>query len=71
MNSELRKLNYQRNMTRNTKNKHPCPENVERYRVLCNKCVKAKAKSQRKYFAERCDGGPKTNIFDPLSNPFY
>ena len=33
MNSELRKLNYQRNMMRNIKNKHPCPENFERYRV--------------------------------------
>ena len=33
MNSELRELNYQRNMMRNKKNKHPCPENFERYRV--------------------------------------
>ena len=29
------------------KTKHPCPENFERYRVLRNKCVKAKLKSQR------------------------
>ena len=34
MNSELRKLNYQRNMMRNIKNKHPCPENFERYRGI-------------------------------------
>ena len=34
MNSALRKLNYQRNMLRNVKNKHPCPENFERYIVL-------------------------------------
>ena len=46
-------------MKRNIKNKHPCPENFERYRVLRNKCVKAKLKSQREYFAERCNGGPK------------
>ena len=59
MNRELRRLNYQRNMLRNIKNKHPCPENFERYRILRNKCVKAKLKSQRQYFAERCDGGPK------------
>ena len=63
MNSELRKLNYQRNMMRNKKNKNPCPENFERYRVLRNKCVKAKLKSQREYFAERCDGGPKNQQF--------
>ena len=29
INSELLKLNYQRNMMRNIKNKHPCPENFE------------------------------------------
>ena len=70
MNSELRKLNYQRNMMRNKKNKHPCPENFERYRVLRNKCVKAKLKSQREYFAERCDGGPKNQHFWPTIKPF-
>ena len=70
MNSELRKLNYKRNMMRNIKNKHPCPENFERYRVLRNKCVKAKVKSQRKYFAERCDGGPKNQHFWPTIKPF-
>ena len=64
MNSELRKLNYQRNMLRNKKNKNPCPENFERYRLLRNKCVKAKVKSQRKYFADRCDGGPKNQHFN-------
>ena len=61
MNSELRKLNYQRNMMRNKNNKDPCPENFEMYRVLRNKCVKAKLKSQREYFAERCDG-PRSNL---------
>ena len=68
MNSELRKLNYQRNMMRNIKNKHLCPEIFERYRVLRNKGVKAKVKSLREYFAERCDGGPKNQHFGPLSN---
>ena len=52
MNSELRKRNYQRNMLRNVKNKHPCPENFECYRILRNKCVKATLKSQRQYFNE-------------------
>ena len=66
MNSELR--NYQRNMLKNIKNKHPCPENFERYRILRNKCVKAKLKSQRQYFAERCDGAPKNQHFGQLSN---
>ena len=70
MNSELRKLNHQRNMMRNIKNKHPCPENFERYRVLRNKCVNAKVRSQRKYFAERCDGGPKNQHFWPTIKPF-
>ena len=55
---------------RNIKNKHPCPENFERYRVLRNKCVKAKLKSQREYFAERCDGGPKNQHFWPTIKPF-
>ena len=70
MNSELRKLNYQRTMMRNIKNKHPCPENFERYKVLRNKCVKAKVKSQRKYFAERCDGGPNNQHFWPTIKHF-
>ena len=70
MNSELRKLNYQRNMMRNMKNKHQCPENFERYRVLRNECVKAKLKSQPEYFAERCDGGPKYQHFWPTTKPF-
>ena len=54
MNSELRKLNYQRNMMRN-----PSQRNYEKYRILSNNCVKVKKQSERKYFAERCDGGPK------------
>ena len=70
MNSELRRLHYQRNMLRNIKNKHPCPENFERYRILRNKCVKAKLKSQRQYFAERCDGGPKNQHFWSTIKPF-
>ena len=57
MNSGLRKLNYQRNMLRNVKKKHPCPANFERHRILRNKCVKAKWKSLRQYFEEWCDGG--------------
>ena len=55
---------------RNIKNKHPCPENFERYRVLHNKRVKAKVKSQRKYFAERLDDGPKNQHFWPTIKPF-
>ena len=70
MNSELRKLNYQRNMLRNVKNKHPCPANFERYRILRNKCVKAKLKSQRQYFSERCDGGSRNQHFRPTIKPF-
>ena len=70
MNSELRKLNYQRNMLRNVKNKHPCPANIERYRILRNKCVKVKLKSQRQYFSERCDGGSKNQHFWPTIKPF-
>ena len=42
MNSELRKLNHQRNMLRNVKYKHPRPANFERHRILRNKCVKEK-----------------------------
>ena len=57
-------------MLRNIKNKHPCPENFERYRILRNKCVKAKLKSQRQYFAERCDGGPKNQHFWSTIKPF-
>ena len=68
--SEFRILNYPRNMMRNIKNQHPCPENFERYRVWRNKCVKAKVKSQRKYFGERCDGGPTNQHFCPTIKPF-
>ena len=67
MNSELSKLNYQWNMMRNTA---PMPRNFERYRVLHNNCVKAKVKSQRKYFDERCDGGPTNQHIWPTIKPF-
>ena len=63
MNIELRKLNYQRNMMRNLKNKHPSQRNYEKYRILINKCVKVKKPSERTYLAERCDGGPKSQHF--------
>ena len=39
MNNEWRRMMYKRNMMRNIKNKHPCPENYERYRILRNQCV--------------------------------
>ena len=55
---------------RSIKNKHPCPENFERYRVLRNKCVKAKVQSQCTYFAERREGGPKNQHFWPTIRPF-
>ena len=71
MNSALRKLNNQRNMLRNLKDKHPCPENFERYRIKRNKCVRAKLKSQRQYFSERCDGGPKKSKFFAHYQTFY
>ena len=32
--------------------------------------MKAKLKSQREYFAERCDGGPKNQRFWPTIKPF-
>ena len=58
INADLRKLQYQRNMMRNLKNTNPNPENFERYRILRNKCVKLRLSSKRKYFEQRCDGGP-------------
>ena len=70
MNSELRKLQYQRNMARNAKNKHPSRDNHEKYRKLRNKCVKMRLSSQRKYFKQRCDGGPKSQNFWPTIKPF-
>ena len=39
MKSKWRKMMYKRNMMRNIKNKHPCPQNYERYRILRNQCV--------------------------------
>ena len=70
MNAELRRLQYQRNMMRNLKNKNPNPENFERYRILRNKCVKLRLSSQRKYFEQRCEGGPKNQHFWPTIKPF-
>ena len=70
MNADLRKLQYQRNMMRNLKNKNPNPENFERYRTLRNKCVKFRLSSQSKYFEQRCDGGPKNKNFWPTIKPF-
>ena len=70
MNADLRKLQYRRNMMRNLKNKNPNPENIERYRILRNKCVKLRLSSQRNYFEQRCDGGPKNQHFWPTIKPF-
>ena len=69
MNSELWKLNHQRNMMRNIKNKHQCPENFGRYRVLRNRpnCVNAKVKSQRTLLKDVMVD-QRTNISGPLSN---
>ena len=53
-------------MLRNLKDKHPGPENFERYGIMRNKCVKA----QRQYFSERCDDGPKNQHFWPTIKPF-
>ena len=57
-------------MVRNLKNKNPNPENFERYRILRNKCVKLRPSSQRKYFEQRCEGGPKNQHFWPTIKPF-
>ena len=69
MNSELWKMMYKRNMMRSIKNKHPCLESYECYRILRNQCVKLGMRSKKQYFTERCEGGPKTNISGILSNP--
>ena len=70
MNSKWRKMMYKRNMMRNIKNKHPCPENYERYRILRNQCVNIGKMSQKQYFTERCEGGPKNQHFWPTIKPF-
>ena len=70
MNIELRKLNYQRNMMRNLKNNQPSHSNYEKYRILRNKCVKVKKQSERTFYAERCDGGPKSQHFWFTIKPF-
>ena len=70
MNSEWRKMMYKRNMMRNIKNKHPCPENYDRYRNLRNQCVKIGKRSKKQYFAERCEGGPKNQHFGATIKPF-
>ena len=70
MNSEWRKMMYKRNMMRNIKNKHPCPENYDRYRNLRNQCVKIGKRSKKQYFAERCEGGPKNQHFWATIKPF-
>ena len=68
MNADLRKLQYQRNMMRNLKNKNPNPENFNR--ILQNKCVKLRLSSHRKYFEQRCDGSPKNQHSWPTIKPF-
>ena len=70
MNSEWRKMMYKRNMMRNIKNKHPCPENYEWYRILRNQCVNIGKMSKKQYFTERCKGGPKNQHFWPTIKPF-
>ena len=70
MNSLLRKLQRERNQARNIKTKFATAENHEKYRILRNKCVKLRLSSQRKYFSERCEGGPKNQSFWPTIKPF-
>ena len=70
MNSKWRKMMYKRNMMRNIKNKHPCPENYERYRILRNQCVNIGKMSKKQYFTERCEGGPKNQHFWSTIKPF-
>ena len=68
--AEVNLLTHWRNMVRNAKNKHPSRDNYEKYRKLRNKCVKMRLSSQRKYFKQRCDGGPKSQNFWPTIKPF-
>ena len=63
------KLYIKRNMMRNIKSKHPCPENYERYRILRNQCVNIRKMWKKQYFTERCEGGPKNQHF-PTIKPF-
>lgn len=70
MNGDWRKMCYRRNMMRNLKNKFPTQENFTRYKKLRNKCVQMRRVSQRKYFAERCDGGPRSKQFWTTIKPF-
>ena len=57
-------------MMRNLKNEYPNPEKFEPYRILHNKCVKLRRLSQRKYFEQRCEGGPKNQHLWPSIKPF-
>ena len=59
-------MSHLRNMMRNRKNRFPCKNNFENYRRLRNKCEK----TQRMYFKERCDGGPKNQSFWKTVKPF-
>ena len=70
MNGAWRKMNHLRNMMRNRKNRFPCKNNFENYRRLRNKCEKTRKLSQRMYFKERCDGGPKNQSFWKTVKPF-
>ena len=70
MNADLRKLQYQRSMMRNLKNKNPNPENFESDRIMRNKRVKLRLSSKCKYFEQRCDCGPENQHFWPTIKPF-
>ena len=70
MNGEWRKILCKMNMIRNIKNKHPCPEYFERYRILRNQCVNIGKCKKKPYFTERCEGSPKNQHFWPIIKPF-
>ena len=69
MNKELRKAVYKKRMLHNTFLKCKSDKNWEECRKQRNYVTKIKRLSIKKYFYERCIGGPKSSDFWPTIKP--
>lgn len=70
MNRKLRQAVYKKRMLHNVYKAHRDSKSWEQYRMQRNLVNKIKRESVKKYFMERCVGGPKSKDFWPTIKPF-
>ncbi len=71
MNSDLRKAIFKKRVLHNKSKSLPkSSEEHQLYRKACNYVTSLKRKSQKQYFKDRCDGGPKNQNFWKTIKPY-